>query len=62
MRKDTENKNKDFDDEQWTLEEHSWDADIPEAATMTQEDADAEMKEVDEATSGQGAREGEVKA
>ena len=62
LKKDTANKNKDFDDEQWTLEEHPWDADFPEAATLLHEDADAEMKEVDEGKPGQGAREAEGKA
>ena len=29
LRKDTDTENKDFDDEQWTLEEHFWEKDIP---------------------------------
>ena len=46
LRKDTDGKNKDFDDERWTLEELSWDADVPEAATIVQEDIDDDMIEV----------------
>ena len=46
LRKDTEGKNKDFDDEQWTLEELSCDADVPEAATIVQEDIDEDMIEI----------------
>lgn len=45
LRKDVDNKNKGFDDKQWTLEEHFWEEDKPEAATMSQEEADAGMGE-----------------
>ena len=62
LRKDAKSKNKDFDDEQWTLEEHPWDADIPEAATMTQEEADAVMNGVDERRPEQGAGDGDGNA
>ena len=58
LRKDVEGKNKDFDDEQWTLEELSWDADIPEAATTAQEDVDEEMAGVSEGQQEQLARGG----
>ena len=44
LRKDTDNRNKDFDDEQWTLQEHFWEKDIPEAATtISQEESDVEI-------------------
>ena len=46
LRKDIESKNKDFDDEQWTLEELSWDANVPEAVMIVQEDIDDDMTEV----------------
>ena len=58
LRKDVEGKNKDFDNEQWTLDELSWDADIPEAATTAQEDVDGEMAGVSEGQQEQVARGG----
>ena len=56
LRKDVESKNKDFDDEQWTLEDHPWDVDIPEAEMMTQEEADAAMNEEDKGVPGQAVK------
>ena len=37
----------------------TWDADIPEAATMTQEEADAVMNEVDKGVAEPGSKDGD---